>query len=318
MFADRTKRNLKREWDNSLLAKIGLACVLLILIMAIFAPLLAPHDPTSQSLGDRNTPPVGFGTADNPSTLDHPLGTDPLGRDLLSRIMYGARTSLLVALFSTLAGAAFGVTAGLFSGYYRGWFDDLVMRSVDIALAIPGIILAVTLIGVLGPMPVRIPDPFVMIGLTPDMPKTFIFPGTVSIAIAVLSWNEFARISRGETLSVREEEYVKAAKSMGASDGSIVKNHLFPNTFTPVLVFWAIRIATAILIESTLSFLGFSGTTLSWGYDIAVGRDYLNTAWWVASLPGLAIVIAVIGINLIGDWFRDALDPSLESEGRGV
>ncbi len=313
---ERTIRELKRGYRNSTVVKIGTLLTIMVIISSMFAPMLALQDPTQQNLEDRNLPPVGISHGDTQSTWDHPLGTDPLGRDILSRVMYGARTSVAVAVGSTMMGAAVGVTAGLFAGYYGGTIDNLVMRSVDIGLSIPGIILAATLIGVVGPMSISIPDPFVYLGVVSDMPRSFVFPGTVSIAIATLSWMEFARIARGEAISIREEGYVTISNSYGGTAWHVIRNHLLPNAFAAILVFWSIRVATAILIESTLSFLGFSGTTLSWGYDIALGRDYLATAWWVATIPGLAIVMSVIGINLVGDWLRDAFDPTMES-GRG-
>jgi peptide/nickel transport system permease protein len=336
MLSDRVKRSLKREMQSSFLAKVGLFFVVVVLFAAIFAPFIAQHNPTKQELENRNQPPVGFTsqttteelrmngtetervtvTAYNNGSWSHPLGTDPLGRDTFSRIIYGARTSLLVGIISTGMGAIFGTLIGLFAGYIGGRLDDFVMRAVDTTLALPGLILAIALIGTIGSLSVPIPDPWVALGLAPEsMPAYFVLPGTVTFVIGLLAIDNFARIARGEALSVREEEYVKAAQSTGASDSHIVLRHLVPNTFTPILVFATIRIATAILLESTLSFLGFSGTTISWGFDIALGQDYLATSWWVAIVPGIAIVISVIGINLLGDWMRDALDPGLQSGG---
>jgi peptide/nickel transport system permease protein len=307
MITPRTIRNLKQELSRSFLAKLGILLVGTVTFVAIFAPLLAPHDPTYQDLGMRNVPPVGFG-----GTWEYPLGTDPLGRDVLSRVIYGTRTSLLVGVIASAGGAIVGIAIGLVSGYYRGWVDDVAMRSVDVSLAIPGLVLALTLFSIIGPITVAIPDPLRMIGIGEGMPESFVFPGTVAFVIGVIAVRQFARLARGEALKVREEEYVKASESAGARDVHVITKHVLPNVMTPLLVFWTLRLAHAILTESTLSFLGFSGTTLSWGYDIAAGRDYLGTAWWVSSVSGVAILIAVIGINLMGDWFRDALDPNLQ------
>ena len=337
MFTDRTKRNLKRTFEASLTAKIGLAFVFLIVVFAIFAPLIAPYDPARQDLSDKNKPPVGLTitnkyevstfegleqktvtkTERKVGSWEHPLGTGPLGRDVLSRVIYGARISFMVGIVSTLLGFTVGTFLGLASGYFGGWFDDLLMRLVDIRLSIPGLILAIALLAVLGSMPVRIPDPFVQFGLAPSMPETIVIPLSITIAIGALTWEEFARVARSESLSLREENYVKAALSSGASNWFIIRRHLFPNAIAAVLVLGTIRVAVAILLESTLSFLGFTTITLSWGYDIARGRGYLATSWWIAMFPGLGIVIAVMGINLLGDWLRDALDPTLGGESEG-
>jgi peptide/nickel transport system permease protein len=307
MISPRTIKNLKNELDQSFLAKLGLFLAGLSIFVAIFAPVLAPHDPSQQVLQARNQPPVFVG-----GTWTHPLGTDQLGRDMLSRTLYGARTSLLVGVVASGFGALVGIAIGIVSGYYRGWVDDVAMRSVDVSLAIPGLVLALTIFSIIGPIAIRIPDPFVWIGLVNERPDTFVFPGTVAFVIGVIAIRQFARLARGEALSVREEEYVKASEASGANDIRVMFKHILPNAMTPLLVFWTLRLAHAILTESTLSFLGFSGTTLSWGFDIASGRDYLGTAWWIASIPGVAILVAVIGVNLLGDWLRDALDPGLQ------
>lgn len=207
------------------------------------------------------------------------------------------------------------MSIGLTSGFFSGWVDDLLMRLIEVRLSIPGVVLAITVIGVFGSVPVAVPDPFVLLGITPDMPATTVIPGATTVIIAVFSWDNFARVARGEALSLRTENYVRAARASGATSSDIIRRHLFPNALTPVLVLATIRVASAIIIESTLSFLGFSGVTLSWGFDIAFGREYIATAWWVALFPGLAIVVAVIGVNLLGDWLRDALNPDISGGG---
>jgi peptide/nickel transport system permease protein len=345
MISPRTLRNLKKELRSSGLAKLGIVLVMLMLFVAIFAPFIALHNPTNQNLDENNLPPLGFSktsqettsemvngslqvtneTVVTNATAEHPLGTNSLGQDIYSRAVYGARTSMMVGILGTLLAAILGVTVGLVSGYYRGRIDDALMRFADVSLAFPSLVLAIALIGLWGRAAVEVPDPFISLGLItpfrnalglpPDMPETFVLPGTVIVVVGVVNWVWFARIARGEALSIREEEYVKAAKALGADDFRVVARHVLPNATTPILVLATIQVAAIILLESALSFLGFSGTTLSWGFDISQGRAYLSSAWWTATVPGIAIVLAVVGINLVGDWLRDALDPGIEGEG---
>lgn len=352
MVSPRTLRNLKRELRHSALAKLGIALVVFVVLMAVFAPLISPYSPTKQNLQESRQPPLGFTTAEtkevtvkengsvviedgeiqteertvyNNATLAHPLGTDANGRDMLSRLIYGARTSILVGVLGTTLAALMGVVVGLSAGYYRGRVDDALMRGADIMLAFPSLVLAIALVGVWGQAQVRIPDPLVttgfagwfrdLVGLSGSMPDTTGIPGTVVVVVALVNWVWFARVSRGEALSVREESYIKAARSMGATDTSILLRHVLPNSATPILVLATIQIAAIILLESALSFLGFSGAEVSWGFDIALGRQYQSTSWWISTLPGIAIVVTVVGLNLVGDWLRDALDPGIEGEG---
>lgn len=345
MISPRTIRNLKKELRSSMLAKLGILLVLFMVFVAVFAPFIALDDPTNQNLDNNNLPPLGFSktsqetssemvngslqivnkTVVTNATASHPLGTNSLGQDMYSRAIYGARTSMLVGILGTLLAALLGVSVGLVSGYYRGKVDDALMRVADISLAFPSLVLAIALIGLWGRAAWEVPDPFVTfglvgpfreaIGLQPQMPETFILPGTVVVVVGLVNWVWFARIARGEALSIREEEYVKAAKALGADDFRVVARHVLPNATTPILVLATIQVAAIILLESALSFLGFSGTTLSWGFDISQGRGYLSSAWWIATVPGMAIVFAVVGINLVGDWLRDALDPGIEGEG---
>jgi len=345
MISPRTIRNLKKELRSSGLAKLGIVLVLLMVFVAVFAPFIAIQNPTSQNLDDNNLPPLGFSktsqetssemvngslevtneTVVTNATAAHPLGTNSLGQDMYSRAVYGARTSMLVGILGTILAAVLGVSVGLVSGYYRGRVDDALMRFADISLAFPSLVLAIALIGLWGRAAVKVPDPFVSLGLVtpvrnalglpPNMPEMFVLPGTVIVVVGLVNWVWFARIARGEALSIREEEYVKAAKALGANDQRVITRHVLPNATTPILVLATIQVAAIILLESSLSFLGFSGTTLSWGFDISQGRGYLSSAWWIATVPGMAIVLAVVGINLVGDWLRDALDPGIEGEG---
>ena len=211
---------------------------------------------------------------------------------------------------------AIGVPIGLAAGYYGGRVDDALMRVADTMLAFPALVLALALIGVFGESPVMVPDPIVMAGLAEGMPEAIPIPGTVTIVVALVTWVWFARVARGEALSIRNEEYVKAARSFGASDRTILVTHVLPNSLTPIIVLATIQVAVIILLEASLAYLGFSGTTLSWGYEIERGQDVLRTRPWVSMFPGIGIVLAVISVNLLGDWFRDALDPNIEGEGR--
>lgn len=338
MISDRTKSNLIAELKGSFLAQLGLGLLLVIIVTAALAPVIAPHDPTDTDVENGNLPPLGFSATENQTTsetvngeiqiverevevnttLTHPLGTDSVGRDVLSRTLFGARTSLLVGFIGTGLAVTIGVSIGLVAGYYRGRIDDVLMRSADIMLAFPSLVFAVSLVGLLGTQSWEIPDPFVRAGLAPEMPESIVLPGTVILIIALVNWVWFARVARGEALSLRNEEYVKAARSLGASDGRILREHILPNSLTPILVLATIQVAAVILLESSLSFLGFSGADLSWGLDIARGRGSLATSWWIATIPGIAIVLAVVAVNLIGDWLRDALDPDVSQGESGV
>ncbi len=334
------------------MAKIGVVLILLIVIVAVFAPFLAPHDPTAQDLDVSQQPPVGFGststeevpvqengsvviedgnivteerTVTENTSWSHALGTDGNGRDVLSRVIYGARTSMIVGIAGTLLAAVFGVVVGLTAGYYGGRVEDTLMRASDIMLAFPSLVLAIALVGVWGTAGIKIPDPLVVsglsetirsaLGLAVGMPETITVPGTVIIVVALVNWVWFARVARGEALSLRGQEYVKAARAVGANNSYIIRKHVFPNAITPIMVLATIQVAAIILLESALSFLGFSGTNLSWGFDISQGRQFQSTSWWIATMPGLAIVLTVIGLNLVGDWLRDALDPDIGGEG---
>lgn len=355
MISDRSKRNLARELRGSRLAQVGMVLMAIILISSLFAPLVAPHDPEQQRVGTGDTvertdlPPIGFSATETETRLgddgemveqeveleatwDHVLGTNTRGQDVLSRVIYGGRVSLTVGIAGALIAALIGVPYGLAAGYFGGRVDDALMRGGDVMLAFPSLVLAIALVGVFRETDfhtTEIPDPFVYAAqsdLVPNvliprsdhllaMPETTTIPVTVTLVVALVNWVWFARVARGEAISIREEEYVKAAKSLGASNWRIIRQHVLPNSLTPIIVLATIQVAFIILLESALSFLGFSGTTLTWGQDIARGQSDQRAQWWIATMPGLAIVLAVVGVNLLGDWMRDALDPSIEGEG---
>jgi peptide/nickel transport system permease protein len=258
-----------------------------VLLAALFAPLVSPFDPLEQDIGQRLREP---GWQDAQGHL-HPLGTDHLGRDILSRIVFGSRIALVVGLAAVAISGLLGMFIGLIAGYFGGRVDDFLMRLADIQLAFPFILLAIAVIGVLGPS-LR----------------------NIIIVIGVSSWVVYARVVRGEVLSIREREYVQAAIALGSQHWRVLRHHVLPNTFTPWLVVATLDMARVIVIESALSFLGLGvqPPTPTWGGMLADGRVYLSTAWWLATFPGLAILITVLGINLFGDGLRDTLDPRLK------
>ncbi|MDG5821724.1 ABC transporter permease [Natronococcus sp. A-GB7] len=332
MISDRIKSNLRQEFRSSLLPKVGLVILIAIVFMALFAPVLATHNPnTTGHFDDGNAyPPIGVSydsyevvdgereTYPVEFSSDHYLGTNNVGQDVFSRLLYGARTSLLVGVLGTGLAVLMGVPFGLVSGYYGGRIDDAMMRVADVMLAFPSLVLALALIGVFGSMSIPVPDPIVAAGFAEGMPSATTLPGTVTLVVGLVTWVWFARVARGEAMAIRNEEYVKAARSLGASNATILLKHVLPNSLTPVIVLATIQVAAIILLESSLSYLGFSGTTLSWGYEIQQGQDYLRTAWWVSTVPGIGIVLSVVSINLLGDWLRDSLDPNIEGEGGGA
>jgi peptide/nickel transport system permease protein len=263
------------------LAGFGAALLLLAIASALLAPWLAPHDPAAVSLGDRLLPPL---------SPQHLLGTDALGQDVLSRVIYGARVSLLVGVAAVAISGAMGITLGLLAGYYGKFVDDVIMRVGEVQLAFPTIILYVAVMAVLGP------------GLL-----------KLIAVIGVVGWVQYARVERAMTLSAREQEYVQAARALGASDITIMRRHILPNTLGPIIVIASFGLASTIVIEASLSFLGLGvpPSVPSWGSMLADGRDYLRAGWWVATFPGLALTLTVLAVNLLGDWLRDELDPLL-------
>ena len=267
---------------------IGLAILVLNVAVALAAPVIAPHDPLDQDVARRLLPPVwlaGGGTA-------HLLGTDQLGRDILSRIIYGSRISLLIGLLSVALSLPIGVGLGLLAGYFGRRLDDVTMRIADVQLAFPFILLAITIAGVLGPS-----------------------PKNVILILAVGGWVVYARLARGQVLSLREKEFIEAARSLGGGHARILASHVLPNIASPIVVVGTFSVAQMILLESSLSFLGLGvqPPTPSWGGMLNDGRAYITVAWWLTTFPGAAIMLTVLGINFLGDWLRDLLDPQLQS-----
>ena len=268
-------------------ALFGAIVVALVIATAVAAPWLSPFDPVAQDIGHRLKAP---GWRDTAGRL-HPLGTDHLGRDLLARVIFGAQPALLVASAAVLISGVLGMVAGRLGGYFGGRVDDVLMRLADVQLAFPFILLAIAVIGVLGPSLL-----------------------TIIVVIGVSSWVVYARVVRGAVLTLREREFVQAARALGGGDGRIVVRHILPNAFAPWLVVATLDMARVIVIESALSFLGLGvqPPAPTWGGMLADGRVYITTAWWLATFPGLAILVTVLGINLFGDGLRDTLDPRLK------
>jgi peptide/nickel transport system permease protein len=282
---------MKRIVSAFLLSKIatlGALIFALFLLIAILAPILAPHDPALQDLKRRLAPPIGLGM--EKASLEYPLGNDNLGRDILSRLLVGSRVSLIVGVSTILLASSVGSLIGAVSGFYRGLLDNVVMRIVDIWMAFPSLLLAIAFGAALGP------------GLV-----------NLVLALSLTIWVDYCRVVRAEVLSIRERDYVLAARAMGASDLRIILRHVLPNVLAPILVISTLRMGTVIISEASLNFLGVGvqSSVPTWGGMLADGREFMRDAWWLATFPGVAISIVVLGVNLLGDGLRDALDPRL-------
>ncbi|MBS3941656.1 MAG: ABC transporter permease [Actinobacteria bacterium] len=279
-------RSKMRQFRRNFGAMFGLTVIVVVCLMALFAPWVAPYDPTAQVLLNRNRPPFWM----DGGTFDHVLGTDQLGRDLFSRIVYGARISLFVGIATVLIQTSIGVTVGLIAGYRRGWVDTLFMRIADVWLAIPFLVLAIAVAVILG-------------------------PGVMNtvLVLGLVGWVTYARVVRAEVLTVRERDYVLAARSIGTPALRIVRQHIVPNVMASVLVVGTLQISRMIIAEASLSFLGLGvqPPNPAWGSMISEGRDRLGQQWWLATMPGLALMLTTLGINLLGDSMRDILDPKL-------
>ncbi len=269
-----------RAFLRNRIAIVGLVIVFIMIFSAVFAPLIAPHNPNEISAMDRLSSP-------NSTYL---MGTDEFGRDLFSRILYGARISLVIAFVAQTVAISIGITLGLVSGWYGGWVDDLIMRITDGVFAIPGLMFLIVWTTILGTSYV-----------------------SIFLALGLVGWPSDARVMRSQVLAIKEREFVLAARALGTSNVRIMVQHILPNAIAPSIVLASLGIAGAILTESTLSFLGLGiqVPTPSWGTMIDSGRNFTITAWWYAVFPGLAIMVTVLGFNFVGDGLRDALDPTL-------
>lgn len=267
---------------------IGLVILAFMLFLAVFGPQIAPKDPNRQNLILRLRPPM---VAEANGVIEFPLGTDSLGRDILSRMIYGARISLMVGVVAVVIGGCLGTLLGLLAGYFGGAVDDIIMRVADIQLAFPFILLTIMVLVVLG-------------------------SGVLNLVLVlgIGQWVTYARIARGQAISQREKEYVEAARSIGARDWQILFKSILPNTLAPLIVIASFNVASVILSEASLSFLGLGvpPTVPTWGGILAESRDQLlGGSWWLAVFPGVAIMLTVLSLNILGDWLRDFLDPRL-------
>jgi len=267
---------------RSPLVAAGTGAILVYVLAAVAAPLLAPHPPRAQFLDHRLEPPQP----------EYPLGLDQLGRDILSRVLFGARLSLLVGVVIVTLGGILGTTIGVLAGFTGGRIDHVLMRITDVFFAFPSLILAMAIAAALGPSLIN-----------------------AMVAIALVTWPVYARLSRAQTLVLRRQEFIEAARALGASDARVIVRHLLPNALSPLIVQASFNMGEAILIAAGLSFIGFGAQppTPEWGVMISEGRDYITTQWWVPTFPGLAILFAVTGFNLVGDGLRDLLDPRLRT-----
>ncbi|WP_050033803.1 nickel transporter permease [Halorubrum halophilum] len=288
--ADAQKRKAnerKSQWIDSLssdrLTQFGVAVVSVLFVVAVFGPLVSPYSPTEQNLVNQLEAP----------SLIHPLGTDQLGRDVLTRLLHGARLSLGIAVAVTTVRLVIGTAVGLVAGYAGGWIDEALMRLVDTLLAFPGIVLALVIAGILGPSLVN-----------------------VMLALAVVGWASYARLVRSSVLSLREREFVTAARLLGRSRIHVTVRHLIPNIAAPVVVLATLDLGGVILGIAGLSFLGLGAQppTPEWGTMLASGRTYIRQAWWLVNAPGVCIMITVLGFNVLGDSLRDRLSPAQSNQ----
>lgn len=288
MVRDRVSGKALRKLSRNPAAAVGGLIVVAVAVVAAVAPVLAPSDPTEQNLYERLKPPMWTG----PSGRTYVLGSDHLGRDLLSRIIFGTRVSLLVGLVGALLSGIVGVILGGVAGYQGGRADEVIMGVADVQLAFPSILLTLAVVAVLGP------------GLT-----------NVILVFAFTTWVQYARTLRGSILSIREQPFVLASQALGVGRFTTFYRHVLPNALVPLIVIASFQMATLITQEAALSFLGVGvpSTTPSWGNMMADGREYLQTAWWLSTLPGIALMLVVLGINFVGDGLRTAIDPLLRS-----
>ncbi|MCL4182912.1 MAG: ABC transporter permease [Burkholderiaceae bacterium] len=277
-------RGWGREIRHDKAGLIGLTLVLLLVVLAVFAPLLAPHDPAAQNLRARLLPPVWL----DKGSWTYLLGTDHLGRDVLSRLVYGSQVSLAVGAGVVLLAGSFGTVMGLLAGYYGGRTDGFIMRWVDTQVAFPGLLLALIILAVVGP------------SMT-----------SLIVVLSINGWMVYARMVRGSVLSVRQLPYVEAAEMVGCRPRRVIFRHILPNLVSPLLTLAILEFARIVLAEAALSFLGLGvqPPATSWGLDVANGKEYMFRAWWLVTFPGAAIAITVLGINLLASWIRIAADP---------
>jgi peptide/nickel transport system permease protein len=281
------RRLIWRSLKQSRLALIGLFLLIVMVTLSILAPVLAPYNPAKSDIRNRLKPPSW-----SLEPGSHFLGTDNVGRDILSRVLYGGRVSIFVGIAAVTLGGILGTVLGVTAGYFRGTSEGIIMRLVDIQLAFPSILFAVAIMAVLGASVLN-----------------------VVVVLSLTSWATYCRVARSQTLSLRENEFIHAARSIGTRDRVIILRHILPNALSPLIVIASFGVAMAIINEAALSFLGVGVPTAipTWGGMLGEGREYLRIAWWFSTFPGFALVLTVFGVNVLGDWIRDYLDPRLRT-----
>ncbi|MEH7308535.1 ABC transporter permease [Neobacillus drentensis] len=272
--------NLMRSWTGS----IGFFIIVILLFISIFGQWIVPYDPLIADFSKKLLSPMTDG---------HLLGTDQLGRDIFSRIVLGAKVSVIIGVTTVLIAGIFGTIVGIISGYFRGWIDVILMRIVDVQLSFPFILLVLVINAIIGS------------GLR-----------NIIISLAIGGWVIFARVIRSEVLALREKEFITACVATGVSRIGILFKHILPNLFTPIIILSSLQIGTYIIAEASISFLGFGvqPPEPAWGNMLNEGKDYIFSSWWLITFPGIAIMITALGVNLFGDWLRDTLDPELKGE----
>jgi peptide/nickel transport system permease protein len=271
-----------RQLKKSPSGMAGFVIILIVLFLGIFGSWVAPYDPNLAELSKKLLPPMSEG---------HLLGTDQLGRDILSRLIHGTSVSLIIGSCAVVVAGAVGTTLGVIAGYFRGWVDTIIMRLVDVVLSFPFILLVLVINAVIGT------------GLK-----------NIILSLAIAGWVIYARVVRSEVLALREKEFIVSCVATGVPRWEIILKHIVPNLFTPIIVLSSLQIATYIIAEASISFLGFGvqPPQPAWGNMLSEGKDYIFSAWWLITFPGIAIVVTALGVNLFGDWLRDVLDPELK------
>ncbi|MFC1970400.1 ABC transporter permease [Chloroflexota bacterium] len=287
----KTSRRWMQRLSKDTIALISFSFLVLLLVNCLFTPFLTPTDPTLQNLPMRLMPPAWAG-----GTYEHLLGTDGLGRDLLSRLMYGARYSMLIAASATILACCVGTTLGLIAGYRGGWVDTIIMRIVDIQMSFTGMMLTMIIVVIIGPS-----------------------VSTLILVLGLISWVLYTRVIRAATLQLRDIQFVEAAKSLGCTNREIITRHILPNVLAIIISMIVLETGRLMVVESSLSFLGFGvqPPDITWGLQVAEGREYIRNSWWLTTFPGLAITVTVLAINFVGIWLRSISHPFQRQFGMG-
>lgn len=284
MKEKRKRNHFIKELSRSKTGMTGMIIIAIFLIFGIFGSLITPFDPNYSDLSKKLLPPM---------SENHLLGTDQLGRDVLSRIIDGTKVSLIIGISTVVISGLIGTFIGIIAGYFRGWIDTIIMRIVDVQLSFPFILLVLVINALIG------------MGLK-----------NIILSLVIAGWVIYARVIRSEVLALREKEFILSCVATGVPNWEIIVKHILPNLFTPVIVLSSLQVATFIIAEASVSFIGFGvqPPQAAWGNMLNEGKDYIFSAWWLITFPGIAIVITALGVNLFGDWLRDRLDPEMEND----